>query len=111
MFLSAVVLYQMQIQVRECMVLLPMINTPLLSAFSTATFAFLPVIIVKLLTLVIYWLALYNGGRAWELRPRRARAAGRRARRVNTFVKVVLSGCVGCEAIVRINEFLGVSTP
>ena len=74
MFLSAIVLNQMQAQLRSCMLYLPMLGVPILSAFSVSTFVFLPVIIVKLLTLVIYWLALYNGGRAWELRPRVAKA-------------------------------------
>lgn len=74
MVLTAVSFTAMQAQMHDCMLKMPMLDAPILTVFSRATFVFLPVIIVKLLTLVVYWLALYNGGRAWELRPRLAKA-------------------------------------
>ena len=44
---------------------------PLMQIFFFATFCFQPIVMSKVVTVVMYWLGLYMGGRAWELRPRK----------------------------------------
>ena len=49
---------------------------PVLSIFFLTTLFFQPVVLLKFMTSIMYWLSLYMGGRAWELRPGKGTVEG-----------------------------------
>lgn len=63
-----------------CTLQVPFLGISVLSLFASTTSFFLPHVQLKCLTVVMYWLALYSGGRAFELRPKASAAIGRYSR-------------------------------
>ena len=53
-----------------CTLQVPFLDWSLLSLFATTTSFFLPQVQIKCVTVIMYWLALYSGGRVFELRPK-----------------------------------------